>query len=769
MSAQQNREKLKEYIDSGKADLDEKRKKLEELYAEREKRKAEQRPATEGEAPRENATSSGEGDAAAKGLSVAARSFIPKTFTVETPPAAQPIPSALANTQFGYEDEDEDEGFEDDDEEEAWASMLSGFGLSRAAIEQQLCDNIDDDYDAQLEEFERENAQESSEGGPTHRSHIDIEDEISRFLLDAGVATAAAPAAAPAAPKPQEEEKAPKVPVSSGAQPPAKEEAPKPRERTEFELLRLAKLGDLEEFRNAEAEGQIDIVKLLDNRQRNCLHCAADGGNAKLVTYLLDSTHKFDPNLKDEFGMTAAEIACLGHRDECLNLLCKSEMEAAKFSASALLAKHAPAPPRVTFSKPTPKQLPAVREHAFWGIVLADAPVLGPGLSVHGQGCHAEGCVESDRFNQSQLYDLLMTAYTSESTGLSFDSWLAPFVKADLRRIARAYACVYASCTSPAGDSVMVGCLLSVACGDLHIRSGKTVLCCSGQLLGSWCVRPKFRGAHRIAPAMMCATQKCFQGRAGVFFSREPLPIAPYATIRYFRRCLNPLIVVDSHRWDIISDVLPSYAKFDSSLCCDEVLKGCVRHDGNPPALAAQHWQQLTNEDPAKVAQVVKFLNAQVSSGSYECYATVTPDEFARLYLSSPHVLVYILINAATNAVSDLVIFRRRFARKRRGEEEDHSATTSSGEEITALFVVLALMSSFKDEQRLLAIAHLAFLSAQVVYVTDTCGFSSKDMRMAFFEEVANSAQLMYVTQGSAASIAIGGNAAKVAFPIAPL
>ncbi|PWU99103.1 hypothetical protein C4B63_10g165 [Trypanosoma cruzi] len=95
----------------------------------------------------------------------------------------------------------------------------------------------------------------------------------------------------------------------------------------DFELLRLAKMGDLLSFKEFSAIVGIDPTAFQDNHGRNALHYAADSGGISMLQYLIE---KKVPFTRDEKKMTPVDIAVLNQHKDAARLLTENFSEAAE-------------------------------------------------------------------------------------------------------------------------------------------------------------------------------------------------------------------------------------------------------------------------------------------------------------------------------------------------------------------------------------------------------------------------------------------------------
>lgn len=80
----------------------------------------------------------------------------------------------------------------------------------------------------------------------------------------------------------------------------------------DFELLRLAKIGDKESFYQFASMTHTTIASFEDNQKRNALHYAADSGNLILIRALHEDRRVFDAlNVSDVKGLLPIDIALL--------------------------------------------------------------------------------------------------------------------------------------------------------------------------------------------------------------------------------------------------------------------------------------------------------------------------------------------------------------------------------------------------------------------------------------------------------------------------
>ena len=515
------------------------------------------------------------------------------------------------------------------------------------------------------------------------------------------------------------------------------------------DILRYAKMGDLEAFRNEENIEGVDPVTFRDNNGRTCLHYAADGGSEALVNYLLG--RGLSAVARDEKGITPLAIAVILQRKGCVELLAEHARTVEKsFVASSLLdpvaqgASLIPMPPRFVMSKGAPPLGPN-RPHAFWG--------------VH-QNTNVDGITpidfSSEAFNAEGVLKFLNSA-DSAAAG-SYYAWLSPLHPL---LISRSPSGTFAICT-PNCDVFSMASLMKGA--TLLAGPTRRAVSTAVALVGATAIAPCYRkgGDAVTAFSLMRTALRNKHAQVGVFTSAADGPAhvcGPVARVKWYRRTLNTLQLIDNTSPTIVRELYPDFAKYEATLRIDSHLKGLF-HGSNKVSL---QWVNVKEAGPeaalAYAKAILKFMDTELARTS-ECHFLFdSVDDLINNLLSVNEVYAV----GTPERVTDVVVLGARVSREKAADGATPLAT--------AAIHVFSLFTSLAGEERLLEMAKLAgsLMGADVFYASNTHGISEDNMRAAMFDEQAAYGTNLFVMGENFTSAISKVAPAKVYLPFAQM
>jgi hypothetical protein len=509
----------------------------------------------------------------------------------------------------------------------------------------------------------------------------------------------------------------------------------------DFELLRLAKMGDVQCFKDFEVAMQADVKTFVDNRHRNALHYAVDAGCEELVDYLLA---KGVPCIADEKGMTPVHVAVLLQRSQQL----LTKLGGTSDTFEKLMDRFAPPVPKFVLSKAPPTAKPAARPRMFWSnSPPAAASGILPSLQLEifePQKQHPAGC-------RTQFYNL-----TNKLIENSIFTWAKAFDSEE------AFSPLYHRCLGiGATHPTQVGAPLAVAGSVLalplngHVisKAGGTSLArpaqCGQLHVSGWIER---QGVAVRLLGSLAAQLKQLQAGCAFFRCRERLPLEPVCLVKWLRRCIDPLAVIG--RVDVACEILPDFFDYEEKLRVDAAVKGYLplvpQDPTKPPA-----WTIVSADDADTVARLFQFYakNVGVQAELHWC-----PDDPQDMALLAQIFSVFVKVSPTTGVVTDF--FALRVLNPRDSEVK-----------IQGALIVLSLFTTITGEAKVLEIAKLLRqYNFSVLFATNTCGFTDSDLSKAQFEEIEAYREYLYVAKSEGSSMLAAGVAApKVFLPIGPL
>ncbi|KAG5490400.1 hypothetical protein JKF63_00520 [Porcisia hertigi] len=528
--------------------------------------------------------------------------------------------------------------------------------------------------------------------------------------------------------------------------------APCSHELGDFEVLRLAKMGDGVSMKNFGAACGIAWKTFLDNHGRNALHYAADSSSAALIRLVADDLRV--PYVADEKQLTPLDIAILnGHTGAESDEVYAALFAAAKASGHAdgnvggsgenaktrekVLMAHAPPPPKFVLSKPVPKAPEATRERTFWS-----------------PGSRSEAAASVQCSSGTDMTDAERQAVSDAVCSLDHHGrlqWLRPVTR-DARMPCEHWQVALASqavATTATTCTKATGVVVAQVLPNVSLKGpvAKKVSVATVAVAAHLAVddENKHKG---VAAALLHALRVRIEGLANsgsglaVFFASSTQlsrPPAAIATVKWFRRVFDPSYFYAS---DSAYDVFPDFFNYDEVLRADAVLKGAV------PASLVQHytadmpsWCHLEVNSDEQCALVLSFMQAKAGSAESNVELACVPEdvqELRRSYIGHPDHRAFVRINAQ-GSVTDLVVFRKRDMRNT-GPSIDADGGIPAAEVAYALFSTI-ISTAKVDHLMLLA---LKLLSAKMLLVPTMFGITDSDLAKSNFDELVANRDYVY-------------------------
>ncbi|KAK7200071.1 Ankyrin repeats (many copies) [Novymonas esmeraldas] len=542
--------------------------------------------------------------------------------------------------------------------------------------------------------------------------------------------------------------------------------APRSRELGDFEVLRLAKMGDGASMKDFGNSCGVVWRTFADNRGRNTLHYAADAGSAELIRLVADDLHV--PYVADEKQMTPLDIALLnGHAGGESDEVHAALVAAAKASGHAdggasgaaktlesVLRAHAPAPPKFVMSKPVPKAVEAAGRRSFWSSIESPAATAAGVVCSSGADLSAsEQHAAMDAVNSLDQHGRL--------------EWLRPVTRGAAAPC-EAWQVALASNGAPAGPtgvavaqvldgSPLKGAAAAKVAGARVVVAAHLAVRADAQRTGV---------ASALLHALRARLQEVVAGSGAVvvfFASGTQLrrPPTALATVKWYRRVFEAANV---HASDSAYDVFTDFYTYDEVLRADAVLKGAI-----PASLQQRYvaelpsWCTLEVSSEEQCALVLHFMESKAGSAESSVDVACVPadvQELRRVYLGHPDHRAYVRTTAQA-AVTDFVVLRVRDARR----ESAVSAGAFAAEVVYALFTTIA--GTAKVDHMMLLASKL--LNAQMLLVPTMFGITESDLAKSNFDEIVPHREYVYAVSLSTRSDVEGLTpmaAAKLSLPL---
>ncbi|ESL12076.1 hypothetical protein TRSC58_00162 [Trypanosoma rangeli SC58] len=304
----------------------------------------------------------------------------------------------------------------------------------------------------------------------------------------------------------------------------------------DFELLRLAKMGDLISFKEFAAVVGINPAVFQDNHGRNALHYAADSGSVSMLQYLIQ---KGVPFIRDEKKMTPVDIAVLNQHNEVAKLLAETFSEAAEAlkSYEEAVEVFTQPPPKFTMSKPSPPALQESRPRSFWKNQGTDAtatPATADAFTTPFKILQLTGA------HRDQIVSALSgVSLTRDSCG--FQNWLPP---AEIKTLTATlpHATMVGAMQIVDGEETLRGVVVAVPLGGSLVGKNGTFKAQDPVLVTQLAVCPTAR-ANNVATFMMTKLHNLLQASKHttvVFRSPLQLPVSAVGLVKWSQRSIAP-------------------------------------------------------------------------------------------------------------------------------------------------------------------------------------------------------------------------------------
>jgi hypothetical protein len=526
------------------------------------------------------------------------------------------------------------------------------------------------------------------------------------------------------------------APGNPAAHPDAFATGPIGRPIGEFELFRLAKMGQVDGFRNFEAQqaarGLGSSSNMVDNDGRNVLHYAADCGNVELCQFLVEGLKI--PHSADNKGMTPYDIAIICRHEAAAKYL-QSAFNLEGMTLDKAVTKFAPKPPQILLSKAVQGDI-RLGKRTFWGV---EAPAAPQGTSVSAVLVPPK----TENFPAKTVYEIVSAKPEGQGPKLSpVDRLCRPFAAPN--QVANLVDVANHVGAFDAATNNILGIAPFFDLGEVKTQDPALLKLCV--LAGRFHIRAAPELRSTVLRTMLGFAHSMLAGNAGgVFFtSQQKLPMPPLCSIKYFRRCIDPIPIFSAP--SLRSELFPEYDSKDTLLRADVILKGDAAG-----LQFAQQWTAVEAADEAMIAKICEFLRA-TQPKLFEVFTQWEPHNFRACFLRRS---LSTFVKVVNDNVTDIIVLRQR--------------ALKLAEKVLGSSVVFLCCSTIPAELQLQHCASLARnqTGVAILFATPTCGLTEKDMRLNFFEEFVGEGEFLYAVSSSTKSaVAKVSPSSKVALPL---
>ncbi|RNF21715.1 uncharacterized protein Tco025E_03496 [Trypanosoma conorhini] len=517
----------------------------------------------------------------------------------------------------------------------------------------------------------------------------------------------------------------------------------------DFELLRLAKMGDLLSFKEFAAAVGIDPAVFQDNHGRNALHYAADSGSVAMLQYLIEQQVPFT---RDEKKMTPVDIAVLNQHNGAAKLLAETFSEAAEALKSyeeAIEAFTQP-PPKFTMSKPAPPAPKESRQRSFWKNKAAGAAATPATTDTFATPLTVSQLTEAH--HDQVVRALGGVSLTRDSHG--FHNWLPPAESATLAATLP-HATVVGAMQTVDGEEALRGVVVAVPLGGSLVGKSGALKAEDPVLVTQLAVSPTSR-ASNVATLMMAELQNSLQASKRttvVFRSQLQLPVPAVGLLKWSQRSIAPGSVMRQRH---STEVFPDFYTYDEILRADIVAKHALTKSFC--AQKASHREGWCGVDRGNLEQV-KLVHAFVAENAAKlfdvAYVPDTTEDLLRV-VAAEGLSAFVYVSPASGAITDFVVLRLR------------NPERPTGEGHAAAMCVYAIFTSFKGSEKAEEVLVLCEkLKCETVLIPNTFGFLDGELSRANFEELLLCREYLYVLRAPTESALPPTPLSKVAIPCA--
>ncbi|RHW73673.1 Ankyrin repeats (3 copies) [Trypanosoma brucei equiperdum] len=515
----------------------------------------------------------------------------------------------------------------------------------------------------------------------------------------------------------------------------------------DFELLRLAKMGDLVSFREFAALTSADPTTFRDNHGRNAMHYAADSGNIALLQHLIDSNVPFTT---DEKKMTPVDIATLNQYNDVVKLLAETFPQAAELvkSYEEVLELFAVPPPRFTMTKPAPPIEENSRPRAFWKAERTASATASADITV------------------SQLTDahhsLILRALSGSELaqeGHGFHSWLPPAEPAVTAAVLPRAKVVGALRKPNNGDGKeedISGLVMAVPLGgSVALKSGGARVE-NPFLITQLALHPALRGANRT-PLLLEEMHKLLLSSGAttaVFRSYLQLPIPAVGLVKWSRRSIAPGHVFKRR---YATEVFPDFFQYDDVLRADIITKNALTKSFCDNADRCARWELVDRKNTEQLHHLHSFITSQAETLFDVAYLTQSVDDLLTSIVGEG-LSSFVHRPSTGGGITDVVVLRLRPGGAGKGESQELNPL--------AAVCVYAMFSSFKGPAKAEEVLALACsLKAETVFIPNMFGFLDSDLSKAMFEELLHLREYLYMPRAVTDAAVRATAMSKVAIP----
>jgi len=588
-----------------------------------------------------------------------------------------------------------------------------------------LDDDMDDDYDNDLEEFESEVNQQFAGSAATPSS------EAGRDAASSGFAGATVEQLA--------NEFSTQIPAADSTINPLRLR----KEIGDFELLRLAKMGDKESFCEYEAMTATDVRLFQDNNKRDALHYAVDGGNLALVKYLVEEK-KMTLRKDEKMKANALEMSVLLGRSAIARYLSDHFPPNDVPSFDAVLKEFAAPPPRFCLAKAAPIVSAEERSRVFWSTCSSE-----PAEQVNDVAFKPEVLDGASSVVASAFSVFLNRPVAVEHH--NFDTWTTPVSDVQVSELLPKCSLVGGvSAFSAAGDAhpAAIGALLPIA-EALVIASEvlkpviKSLSSQHPAHLAGWLnVAPQYQHTGRAALLLRYMLQQIPASLVTIFRSSIRLPPQPLCLVKWFRRSVNTMRVFEHLL--AASEVYPEFFSYDDRLRVDCVAKETLPEASSSATLPS--WQAVTPDNQDRVAEMIQVsLSSLLQQNKAEVFLMPGSAKNSKSHIATTFFagdVKTFFIESSEGTLKDIIVLRIRESREKTSDAANAPSALTCCTVIFSLFSAVDFPTGDSRLRELLLIAQR--LGASTIFAPSTCGFTDSDFSKANFSEVETYREYLY-------------------------
>eukprot|EP00658_Telonema_sp_P-2_P064729 TRINITY_DN5395_c0_g1_i1.p1 TRINITY_DN5395_c0_g1~~TRINITY_DN5395_c0_g1_i1.p1 ORF type:complete len:376 (-),score=127.26 TRINITY_DN5395_c0_g1_i1:343-1377(-) len=228
--------------------------------------------------------------------------------------------------------------------------------------------------------------------------------------------------------------------------------------------------------------------------------------------------------------------------------------------------------------------------------------------------------------------------------------------------------------------------------------------------------------------------------------------------IKWFQKVLNPINILDHTTPNIVDEVYPDFYALAPVIRADLYRKAMFASGG---VSLEREWVDIKEEGlEDEYAQGICTLLQDNLKFISSCYINLNTPQAVKDVLIGPNVVF--CCGPSPRDVRNVVVMSHRHSK----------TTTADGVSVASAAVcVFSLFGNLQGESKLNEMAKLATqkIGAEVLYVTNTHGTSTDDLRKAVFDECPNYGTNLYMINSNFRSVSGKIDPSKIHLPFAML